>query len=60
MTLCIERFEKMGHDDHMAIMAHMVPLVFILSYKNTLPNSYVFGMCITPSQAMMALCIERF
>ena len=43
----------------MAIMAHMVSLVFALSYKNTFPNSYVFRACITPSQTITALCIER-
>ena len=60
MALCIERLWNMGLGDHMAIRAHMVPLVFVLKYKNTFPNSYVFGICISPSQAMMALCIERF
>ena len=46
----------MGPGDHMAIGAHMVTGVFILSYKNTIPNISVFGICISPSQAMMALC----
>ena len=52
--------DNIGHGDYMAIMAHMVPLVLLLSYKNTFPNSYVFGICISPSQAIMALFIERY
>ena len=43
----------------MAIVVYMVPEVFILSYKKTFPNRYEFGICISPSQANMALCIER-
>ena len=35
--------EIIEHGDHMAIMAHMFPLVFAQSYKNTFPNSYVLG-----------------
>ena len=50
----------MGHGDHMAIRAHMVAMVIILSYKHTFPNIYVFGIYMSLSQAMMALCIWRF
>ena len=59
-ALCIERFSEMGHGDHMAIMAHMVAGVLILGSKHTFLNSSVFGICVSPSQAMMALCIWRF
>ena len=46
----------MGPGDHMAIGAHIVAGVFILDYKNTFPTISVFGICISPSQATMALC----
>ena len=56
MALCIERFLLMGHVDHMAIWAHLVPEVINRNYKHTFPNMSVFEICKTPSQAMMALC----
>ena len=48
--------ENIGHGDHMAIK---VPLAMLLSYKIGFPNSTVLGICISLSQAVMALCIER-
>ena len=39
----------------MAIGAHMVAGVSILSYKHTFPNISVFGISMTPPQAMLAL-----
>ena len=43
----------------MALVVDIVPEVIFLSCKNTFLNTYVFGIGISPSQAIMALCIER-
>ena len=48
-----------GHGDHMVLVVDMVSEVIFLSYKNTFPNIYVFGISISPSQTIVALCIER-
>ena len=39
----------------MAIGAHMVARIPILIYKHTFPNISVFGISMTPPQAIMAL-----
>ena len=49
----------MGRGDHMDLWAHMVPTIAIISYKHTFPNLLVFGICMTPTQAMMALCYRE-
>ena len=48
-----------GHVDHMALVVDIVPEVIFHSCKNTFQNSYVFGISISPPQAIMALCIKR-
>ena len=49
----------MGRGDHMAMWAHIVPTIAIISYKHTFPNISVFGIGKTPTQAMIALCYRE-
>ena len=58
MALCIERVKIWAWGPY-GYRGPYGPGGLCLRYKNTFPNSYVFGTCISSTQAIMVQCIER-